>query len=231
MEILQKISRKLETVSKDRKLIFCFKSDPYFKLDPAGKVKIPSGGCSPEHLWYILYILPLDTGLPPCASSPPMTGQIWQLSSGTSRDKGTCAGQGKKRTGIRLYHQVLSLHFCKTSQLIGHRWSYENSRENSLHAKLQISYHLLIYNFLLISQKQPLNKISKYIFCDSREKKKKKPCYPFTWSVLHQWAALREQQMWIGRQNQLKRKRKTKPKNLKSAIQMLLEIEIKGREE
>lgn len=45
-------------MSKDRKLIFCFKLDPYFKLDSAGKVKIHSGGCSPEHLWYPLYILP-----------------------------------------------------------------------------------------------------------------------------------------------------------------------------
>lgn len=37
--------------------------------------------------------------------------------------------------------------------------------------------------------------------------------------------------VWVGRQNQFKKKRKTTPKNLKSAIQMLLEIEIKGREE
>lgn len=59
MEILQKISRKLEkTISKDRTLIFCFKSEPYFKSDSAGKVKIPSGDCSPEHLGYPLYILP-----------------------------------------------------------------------------------------------------------------------------------------------------------------------------
>lgn len=45
-------------MSKERKLIFYFKLDPYFKLDAAGKVKIPSGGHSPEHLWYPLYMLP-----------------------------------------------------------------------------------------------------------------------------------------------------------------------------
>lgn len=188
-------------MSKERKLIFCFKLDPYFKLDAAGKVKIPSGGHSPEHLWYPLYMLPFPK-VQDCLPVP-VPDLLGQNNSSHQGIRKPVLAKEKKGQQFGLSPGPLSLHFCKTSQLIGHRWSYKNSRENSLHAKLHIFYHLLIqlYRYLLTPWKESLNKTSKYPFSWKSWMKKKKPCYPFTWLVFHQWAALQKQQMWVGGQN------------------------------
>lgn len=136
-------------MSKERKLIFYFKLDPYFKLDAAGKVKIPSGGHSPEHLWYPLYMLPFPK-VQDCLPVP-VPDLLGQNNSSHQGIRKPVLAKEKKGQQFGLSPGPLSLHFCKTSQLIGHRWSYKNSRENSLHAKLHIFYHLLIqlYRYLL----------------------------------------------------------------------------------